>query len=69
MIFRGRTFHGEERAVQMLWECVWHVLRTAWRSVWLEQSKGRIEGNEVRGVRGEQTMYGFAGHWEGFGLL
>lgn len=37
---RGRAFHAEERAVQMLWECAWHVPRTAWRSVWLKQSKG-----------------------------
>lgn len=56
MIFRVRALHAEERAVQMLWECVWHIPRTAWRSVWLEQSKGRIEGDQFRGVRESQTM-------------
>lgn len=54
MIFRGRAFHAEERAVQMPWECAWHVPRTAWRSVWLKQNKGgrRRQGQgSKRGAR------------------
>lgn len=58
MIFRGRAFHAEERAVQILWEYVWHVLGRAWRSVWLEQSKGIIGGDEVRGGRGKPDHVG-----------
>ena len=58
MIFRGRAFYAKERAVQMLWECAWRIPRTAWRSLWPEQSKGKIEGDEVRGIGREPGHLG-----------